>query len=122
MNALRRISPLSANIAALSLGGVELDAATAGSAPNGPLKIDAMMKQWEYEDRLKTEYTIRVPASIDRVDIFKYGRLTWAEPIPMTSGKNVSPKRVEKRRRKKKLARSQRRRNRRQNAKSDAPT
>lgn len=80
------------------------------------------MKSWEAEDKPKSEYRMEIPYPTYTDDhIWKLGRMERSEPIPMTSGKNVSPKRVEKRRRQKKAARQSKRRNHRQNAKAHTP-
>lgn len=95
----------------------------AGSASSGVdmPKLDSLMKRWEAEDKPRTEYQLEIPYPTYADDhIWKLGRMERNEPIPMTSGKNVSPKRVEKRRRQKKAARISKRRNSRQNA-SDHP-
>jgi hypothetical protein len=117
MRAPLRSSPISLALAAGSLVSGSRLCTVAGSASSGVdmPKLDGLMKQWEAEDKPKSEYVITMQPTLND-QWSRWTTVRWGEPLPMTSGKNISPFRVQKRRRKKKAARKARRRNSRQNA------
>lgn len=124
MRAPLRSSPISLALASACLQSGSRLCAVPGSASSEVElpKLDSLMKCWEAEDKPRTEYKLEIQYPTYADDhVWKLGRMERNEPIPMTSGKNVSPKRVEKRRRQKKAARQSKRRNHRQNAGGEGP-
>jgi len=68
----------------------------------------------------ETESVINIqPAFNDQYN--RWNICSWDKAAPMNGGKNLSPKRVDKRRRQKKAARKSKRRNSRQNANVNLP-
>lgn len=72
------------------------------------------MEKWEAEDKPKSEYVINIQPTLND-QYSRWNIVAWDKAAPMQGGKNLSPKRVEKRRRQKKAARKSKRRNCRQN-------
>jgi hypothetical protein len=79
-----------------------------GAGEERGISIESVMEKWEAEDKPKSEYVITMQPTLND-QWSRWNTVSWGEPLPMTSGKNISPFRVQKRRRKKKAARKARR-------------